>query len=114
MSPEPQNVFFYSTAMKPVADLLFLSQNNLSVLSSRESTQSKRMRYDLNTSDQVEPMFLRLSEVAKLLDMSRSCAYEAMRKGAIPAVLIDGKWRVPRIALERMAEQAMQAASSKE
>ncbi len=58
-------------------------------------------------NEQLEPMFFRLSEAAKLLSMSRSAAYEAMRKGSLPAIRIDGKWRVPRKALEQFASDAM-------
>jgi len=56
---------------------------------------------------QTEPIFVRLSEAARLLSMSRSAAYEAMKAGAIPAVRIAGKWRVPRAALERLVAEAM-------
>jgi excisionase family DNA binding protein len=61
----------------------------------------------MDEKGQTEPMFFRLSEAARLLSMSRSAAYEALRKGALPAVQIAGKWRVPRKALERLAAEAM-------
>ena len=61
----------------------------------------------MSTITQSAPLFVRISEAARLLDMSRSSAYEAVRKGVIPAVRIDGKWRIPKIALERLAASAV-------
>ena len=58
---------------------------------------------------QNQPLFLRISEAARLLAMSRSAAYAAIRAGQIPAIRVAGKWRVPRAALERLLEQAMGA-----
>ena len=61
----------------------------------------------MDVKEQSEPMFFRLSEAARMLSMSRSAAYDALRKGALPAVQNAGKWRVPRKALERLAAEAM-------
>lgn len=58
-------------------------------------------------NEQTEPLFMRISEAARLLSMSRTAAYDAIRRGAIPAVRIDGKWRVPRAALEKFAADAI-------
>jgi excisionase family DNA binding protein len=60
----------------------------------------------MNAGKQTEPIFIRVSEAARLLSMSRSAAYEAMRAGAIPAVRIAGKWRVPLEALRKLAQPA--------
>ena len=60
----------------------------------------------MNQKEQTEPMFIGLSEAARLLSMSRSAAYDALRKGAIPAIQIAGKWRVPVDALKRLATDA--------
>jgi excisionase family DNA binding protein len=60
-----------------------------------------------------KPLFVRVSEAAKLLSMSRSKAYEAMQQGVIPAVRIAGVWRVPREALEQMAADAMNPPASR-
>ena len=65
----------------------------------------------MNTNVKTEPLFLRISEAARLLAMSRSAAYAAIRSGQLPSVRVAGKWRVPRAALERLLEQAMSASS---
>jgi excisionase family DNA binding protein len=57
-------------------------------------------------NEQGAPIFVRLSEAARLLSMSRASAYQALRKGVIPGVRIDGKWRVPLAALRKMAVEA--------
>jgi excisionase family DNA binding protein len=56
-----------------------------------------------------DPLFLRITEAARLLSMSRSAAYQAIYAGQIPAIRVAGKWRVPRAALERLLRQAMGA-----
>jgi excisionase family DNA binding protein len=66
----------------------------------------------MDTNTQAAPLFLRISEAARLLAMSRSSAYEAVRKGVIPAARIDGKCRIPRAALERFAADALVAADA--
>jgi predicted site-specific integrase-resolvase len=66
----------------------------------------------MDTNERTEPMFVRLSEAARLLSMSRSAAYDAMRKGAIPAISIAGKWRVPVDALRKLAAEAIKTADS--
>jgi len=60
----------------------------------------------MDAEKEIKPIFVRLTEAAKLLSMTRSAAYAAMREGAIPAVRIAGKWRVPVAALNRLAEAA--------
>ena len=61
----------------------------------------------MNASETIEPLFVRISVAARLLSMSRSAAYEAVRKGAIPSVRVAGKWRIPVAALQRLATEAM-------
>jgi hypothetical protein len=51
-----------------------------------------------------EPLAVRVSKVAWTLSMSRSAAYDAIRSGAIPAVRIAGKWRVPMAVLKKLVE----------
>jgi excisionase family DNA binding protein len=65
------------------------------------------MRAKMDTNVKTEPLFLRISEAARLLAMSRSAAYAAIRAGQLPSVRVAGKWRIPRAALERLLEQAM-------
>jgi excisionase family DNA binding protein len=63
----------------------------------------------MSSIGQNAPLFLRISEAARLLSMSRSAAYAAIRSGQLPSVRVAGKWRVPRAALEQLLEQAMSA-----
>jgi excisionase family DNA binding protein len=63
----------------------------------------------MNADNQTEPLFVRLSEAARLLSMSRSAAYEAMKAGVIPSVRIAGKWRIPRAALDKFVNDAMKS-----
>ena len=44
-------------------------------------------------------------EVAKVLGIGRSAAYEAARTGQIPTIKIGKRILVPRVALERLLEQ---------
>jgi excisionase family DNA binding protein len=54
--------------------------------------------------------FLRPTEVARALGVSRSTAYKLIAEGKIPCVRIAGRIRrVPARALEELAEQAMAA-----
>ena len=43
-----------------------------------------------------------VEEAGKLLGLSRNSAYEAVRRGHIPAVRVLSRWLVPRAALEAM------------
>jgi excisionase family DNA binding protein len=46
------------------------------------------------------PEFLTLRELASLLRVSRTTAYELARAGAVPAVKVGGVWRIPRAELD--------------
>jgi len=63
----------------------------------------------MRQNEQKERLFLRISEVARLLSMSRSAAYAAIRSGQLPGIRVAGKWRIPQAALERLLRQAMGA-----
>lgn len=52
------------------------------------------------------PLVLTIEEAAKLLRIGRSAAYEAARRGELPAVRIGRTLRVPRHALEEMLRDA--------
>ncbi len=59
--------------------------------------------------------FLRISEVADRLGISRTTAYDLIQRGSLPAVRLAGRGgrgllRVPAAALERLAADAMRAA----
>lgn len=49
-----------------------------------------------------------VDETAALLGISRNGAYEAIRRGEIPAIKIGGRIVVPRAALDRWLESAGQ------
>ena len=49
-----------------------------------------------------------VEEAGDLLDLGRSGAYEAVRRGDIPTVRIGRRILVPKAALDRMLEQAGQ------
>jgi excisionase family DNA binding protein len=55
----------------------------------------------LDTSDL--PAFATVEEVAALLRISRSSAYEAIKRGEIPTVSFGRRLRVPRSTLLRLA-----------
>ncbi len=53
-------------------------------------------------------MALRVEEVAQLLGISRTKAYELVREGRIPSVKLDeATIRVPRRALEELIDQGV-------
>ena len=54
---------------------------------------------------------LTIEEAASALGIGRSSAYEAARRGDIPAVRIGKRLLVPRAALERMLDNPTAAAA---
>ena len=59
--------------------------------------------------DKPERIFLRVSEVGDLLGCSRSKAYEMVAQGLLPSIRISGLLRVPRIAIEKLAADAIES-----
>ena len=49
---------------------------------------------------------LDIAEAAKLLGISRNSAYEAAARGELPTIRIGRRLLVPKLALERMLEDA--------
>ena len=49
-----------------------------------------------------KPILLRIEEVARLLAISRTKAYELVNRGYLPSVTVGGLKRVPREALEAL------------
>lgn len=45
-----------------------------------------------------------IAEAAELLGVGRNSAYEAAKKGEIPAIRIGSRILVPKVALDRMLE----------
>jgi excisionase family DNA binding protein len=50
----------------------------------------------------MEKLTLTVEETAKLLDLSRSLTYEAVRNGTIPSVKIGRRYLIPKQGIERM------------
>jgi excisionase family DNA binding protein len=46
--------------------------------------------------DNVDPLTYSVDEVAVLLGVARSVAYEAVRNGTIPATRVGRRWLIPR------------------
>jgi excisionase family DNA binding protein len=67
---------------------------------------------DTQTTHPIEKILVRPAEAAAMLSISRSRVYELLASGAIPAVRLDNgrTLRIPRAALEKLAENAMEAA----
>lgn len=51
-----------------------------------------------------EPLLLRVTEVARLMSLSRSTVYQLVAKGEIQVVRIGSAVRVPRTELVRLTE----------
>jgi excisionase family DNA binding protein len=55
-----------------------------------------------------KPLFIKVSEAAQLLRISRAQAYVLVKRGHIPHTLIGAGIRIPLAALEAMAARAME------
>jgi excisionase family DNA binding protein len=62
-------------------------------------------RYSMRAQP-AERQTLTVEEAARVLGISRSSAYEAVRRGELPTVRIGRRYVVPRVALERLLDQA--------
>jgi excisionase family DNA binding protein len=58
-----------------------------------------------NMGQPAERQTLTVEEAARLLGIGRNSAYEAVRRGEIPAIRIGKRFVVPRAALERMLSE---------
>ena len=54
----------------------------------------------------MERQTVTVEEAAQFLGISRSTAYEAVRRGELPVIRIGRRYVVPRQALERMLSEA--------
>ena len=54
----------------------------------------------------MDKLTVTVEEAARLLGIGRNSAYEAVRRGEIPAIRIGKRFVVPRVALERMLSDA--------
>lgn len=53
----------------------------------------------------MEPLFLRVREVAPMLGLSRSKVYALVMDGRLRSVMLDGCRRIPREEVERFADE---------
>jgi len=53
-----------------------------------------------------EKLCANVSEVAKLLGLSRNTAYQAVRSGQIPSVKISKRYLIPKASLQRLLDSA--------
>jgi excisionase family DNA binding protein len=51
-----------------------------------------------------EPLVYSIDEVARLLNISRSHAYESVQRGQLPHIKLGARILIPRAALDRMLE----------
>jgi excisionase family DNA binding protein len=58
-------------------------------------------------SDTSAPVFISVAEAGRLLGVGRCRAYELVRDGHLPAVRMGRSWRVPRRALDVLADTAI-------
>lgn len=64
---------------------------------------------------QVDQVLLRPSEAAKALGCSRTRVYELVHAGDLPHVRLGGtSIRIPRVAIQRLVDHAMQTGGSRE
>jgi excisionase family DNA binding protein len=67
-----------------------------------------------DTSNTAEkPLVLSIMEAARLLGVSKNCAYEAANQGQLPSIRIGRRRVIPRIALERLVGLATKEGPSK-
>jgi excisionase family DNA binding protein len=57
---------------------------------------------------QLERQTLTVQEAGNILGISRSTAYEAVRRGELPVIRIGRRLVIPRVAVERLLKQAGQ------
>ncbi len=63
---------------------------------------------------QIEQILYRPIEAARALGVSRTRIYELVQTGDLPHIRLGGKAiRIPRLALERLVEEAMKSASER-
>jgi excisionase family DNA binding protein len=55
--------------------------------------------------DPIEKPTLTVDEVAPILGVSRSTAYEVVRSGQIPVIRLNARWLVPTAALKRWLDE---------
>jgi excisionase family DNA binding protein len=59
----------------------------------------------------IEPLLLSVTHVAKLIGFSRTKTYELVQAGKIPSILVEGRLRVTRQALDAWIAQSSRSTS---
>jgi excisionase family DNA binding protein len=60
---------------------------------------------DQMRDETVQPMLLSVTQVAKLIGFSRTKTYEMVQAGKIPSIIVEGRTRITRKALDAWIEQ---------
>jgi excisionase family DNA binding protein len=58
---------------------------------------------------QPQPLYLRPSKAAKLLDIGRSKMYELIQAGEVRAIVIGGNLRIPMSEIEALGERRLKS-----
>jgi excisionase family DNA binding protein len=82
---------------------LRFSRQNMEATMSRKAAGAKVQSPKVSSD---ERLTLDVPAAGRVLGLSRNAAYEAVRRGDIPAVKIGGRLLVPRAALMRLLETA--------
>ncbi len=63
----------------------------------------------------MEPRFLTLEDVQRVLNVSSPQAYALVRSGALPAIQVGGRgqWRIEAVELEKYIERQYEATRAK-
>ncbi len=56
--------------------------------------------------ESLERQVLTVPETARILGISRSTCYDAVKKGQLPVVVVGRRYLIPRVALERLLMEA--------
>ena len=65
-----------------------------------------KRRYAVQTPERIERATLTVAEAGKLLGISRNLAYELVAQGKLPTLRLGRRLVVPRVALQRLLEEA--------
>ena len=77
-----------------------------------QCTRAETMRAEEHAMNKMQREFLRPSEAAAALGISRSKIYEALATGEIPSAKIAGVRRVPRAWIDEKVREALNDASN--
>jgi excisionase family DNA binding protein len=62
----------------------------------------------VSTVEVPEKLVYGVVEAGRFLGLGRSASYEAARSGQLPTIKIGGRYKVPKAALQRLLERALQ------